>query len=277
MYFNLVKSDNGIIYSLDNVRLKVDFGGKIEHFVKVVEHLQAYDLRYEVRYWHSNNPFGYVHQWTFSDASDDTVSWTVLACFGNSKNREGVVDFNPNKVGASPLFQEFFGTLRLHTCTRDVVRYDLAIDVPVPRSECRLVRSGKRTYQYYIKDDGLTEYLGTRSHHGFVKLYDKTRESGLDYPLTRLELTVEGKNDPEGIFPRVTWRDPQMSLLMDDDLSNTDRVLVELLRDVPDPQQYLQNLSRRKRKKVEPYLADKVLPLDKTSALRVKEQAFSYE
>lgn len=277
MYFNPIKSDDGIIYSLDNLRLKVDFGQKIKHFVQLIEHFQAYDLRYEIRYWHSTSAFGYAHQWTFNDASDKSASWTVLACYGNSKNREGVIDFNPNKVGENALFQEFWKMLQLHTCTRDVVRYDLAIDLPLPRSQCRLVRDGKRTYEYFIKDDGLTEYLGTRSHHGYVKLYDKTKESNLDYPLTRLELTIDGRSDPSDIFPRVVWRDPQMSLLMCADLPQNDRVLVELLRGIEDPQQYLQSLSYRKRKKIEPYLADKVLSLDKHSALRIKEQAFTYE
>lgn len=79
------------------------------------------------------------------------------------------------------------------------------------------------------------------------------------------------------VFPTVHICDSQQSLFMDDTLNNTTKTLIALLRDNPDRAFYLSTLERHTRKKIEPYLADKVLSLDKSCVHNVYSLAISYE
>ena len=49
----------------------------------------------------------------------------------------------------------------------------------------------------------MTEYLGVRSSHGQVKLYNKALERGLESDLTRLEITVDYERCSWGEFQRL--------------------------------------------------------------------------
>lgn len=131
-------------------------------------------------------------------------------------------------------------------------------------------------YELIIQDDGMTEYLGQRSHNGFVKLYDKTIESGLDYELTRLEITLDNKAQLQDVFPVVHIYDTQSQLIFADNLSNTDKTLIQLLRGCEDKQIYLKQLGYRMRKKIEPYIADRVLQFDNKCFQSVRAFATSF-
>ena len=278
-YYQSFDSKNGIKYSLDMVRLSIDFNTHTQNFCDYMTELASVDLRYEVAYFQSFKKYSYKHLWNVKDSIDDTVSWTVGLDYGGTKDgmSQGFLEFNPNKCMDSPLFLDFLEVLRANSPIRDLVRYDMAIDIPLPLGQCKLHREGKRTYQYIQKDDGITEYLGQRSHSGFVKLYDKTIESDLDFPLTRLEITYDKKELFEKVFPTVHIVDMQSKFLVDDTLDSTDKALISLLRDCPDRAYYLSQLGRRKRKKIEPYLADRVLLLDKYCAHSVYALAMSFE
>lgn len=262
------------------VRLSIDFDSHAQEFCNYMTKLCEFDLRYDISYFQSFKKYSYKHLWTLKDTLDDSVSWTVGLDFGSGSKDDvsrGFIEFNPNKCMNSSLFTEFFDVLRLKSLFRELIRYDMAIDIPLPRSQCKLYREGKRTYQYIQKDDGITEYLGTRSHSGFVKLYDKTIESDLNYPLTRLEITLDKKELFHKVFPTVHYVDPQSHLFSDDSLSSTAKTLISLLRDCPDRTFYLSQLERHMRKKIEPYLADKVLSLDNSCAHNVYNLALSFE
>lgn len=278
-YYQSFDSKDGIKYSLDMVRLNIDFNTHAQNFCDYMTELASVDLRYDVAYFQSFKKYSYKHLWTVKDSIDNTVSWTVGLDYGGTKDgmSQGFLEFNPNKCMDSPLFLDFLEVLRANSPIRDLVRYDMAIDIPLPRRQCKLYREGKRTYQYVQKDDGITEYLGQRSHNGFVKLYDKTIESDLDYPLTRLEITYDKKELFEKVFPTVHIQDTQMSLMMTDELTESQKVLVGLLRECDDRAFHLSGLSYRMRKKIEPYLADRVLSLDKSCAHSVYALAMSFE
>lgn len=278
-YYQSFDTKDGIKYSLDMVRLSIDFNTHAQQFCDYMTKLASYDLRFDVSYFQSFKSYSYKHLWTVKDSLDDSASWTIGLDNGGVKDgsSQGFIEFNPNKCMQSELFVEFYEVIRMNSPIRELVRYDMAIDIPLPRSQCKIYRVGKRTYQYIQKDDGVTEYLGTRSHSGFVKLYDKTIESDLDYPLTRLEITLDKKEFFEKVFPVVHIVDTQTKLLTDDGLTDTAKTLISLLRDNPDRAFYLSQLERRMRKKIEPYLADKVLNLDTVCAHNVYTLAISFE
>lgn len=279
LYFkSYVSKDNNCIYSLDMIRLNLDFGQYIEEFMSYIQHLADYDFSYEVLYYPSYKAYKYRHLWSVT-ATEDDCSWSLGLDLGRSKEdvHLGFIEFNPNKCEQSKAFQKFWSTIRSQTVIRTLVRYDMAIDIPLARSQCKLQKDGKKMYQLISKSDGVTEYLGRREHNGFVKLYDKTIESDLSYPLTRLELTLDKSCMPSDVFPTVNIYDAQFGLDFDNDLSANDKVFVALLRNTDDYMFYFKNLTYRYRKKIEPYLADKVLSLDVACSNSVRCLALSYE
>lgn len=278
-YFKPLKSAEGIIYSLDMVRLNFDFGKNAQHFVNTISRLASYDLRYEVKYFPSYQQFKYRHLWVIYSPIDDNASLTIGLDLGGTHDTasKGFIEFNPNKVASSCALTEFLRKFDMNTITRDLIRYDLAIDIPCTRSLVRLERFGRKGYNFIDSGDGITEYLGQKNSNGYIKLYDKTKESKLDNDLTRLEITLDKKADVEKVFPIVRLSKEQLTLDFDNDLTDNDKVLVTLIKNSDNPQFYLSSLTYRKRKKIEPYLADTTLLLDKKLALSIKTLAMSFE
>lgn len=73
-----------------------------------------------------------------------------------------------------------------------------------------------------------TEYLGKRSNVGFVKLYNKSIESKLDYDLSRLEITCEPNvHDFFQYVPNVYYIGLSSQLGMDiESLNDTDKYIL---------------------------------------------------
>lgn len=292
-YYNPLKSSDGNIYSLDMIRLNIDLGNHAQdnrpsHAQELVNIIQKYrdeslktdEPKIKVSYYPNFGEFKYRHLWTLK--SNDNIQSTITIGLGRGSSREeqgkGFIEFNPNKVESNEELHKFLRHVRICSSTIDLVRYDLAIDIPLDRVLAKLTREGRKGYQYIDSGNGITEYLGQRNKPGFIKLYDKTKESNLDYPLTRLELTLEKNSDIEHIFPTVRVLNSQISLdFSENDLDSTDKVLIALLKDCDNPQYYLSELGFRRKRKIEPYLADTTLSLDKSLALKIKTLAMSYE
>lgn len=278
-YQNQIKSKDGNTYSCDMVRLNFDMGSHTQEFVSWVNHISACDLRYEVKYFPAYSQFKYRHLWTFTDVVDG-CSWSLgldLGTSADAKNK-GYLEFNPNKCYDIPTFTEFWQIFAEYTyCGRELVRYDLAVDVPLSRHLVKLVRTGKYKYRLHIEDDGITEYTGSRNKSGFVKVYDKTKESKLDYDLTRVELTLDRDDIPTDKAPTVWLYDEQTSIQDYSQLSDTQIVLVDLIRQSDAPNVYLNRLQYRVRKKIEPYFADRVLSFDVACCNQVRQFALSFE
>lgn len=276
-YFKPKVDPNGNIYSCDMVRLKCDFGDNSKALVEFLSHKSAYDLKYEIKYYKSYNNFSYKHLWTIYSPYEDNVSFTVGLDLGNSQQSIGFVEFNPNKVELRDDARAILRTVLNFAIIRELKRYDLAIDLACQRSEAHLIRQGKRRYTKILENDGLTEYLGVHNTEGFTKLYDKTKESDLkDEILTRLEITLLRHTDPQRVFPVVKLGHDDISLCITG-LTQTDRVLIDLLRDNEDKGYYLQRLGYDKRKKIEPYLLSTTLDLDSNCSYHVKQLALAYE
>lgn len=112
------------------------------------------------------------------------------------------LEFNPNKVAHHQVLLCVLGWLNDHTIfiRRTVKRFDLAIDIPVDRQDAMLVKD-RRVYQERRHGEERTEYLGAKSSTvGHCKLYNKSVEANLSYPLTRLEVTLDPAT-PYGELP----------------------------------------------------------------------------
>lgn len=124
---------------------------------------------------------------------------------------DAVIDFNPNKV-PSDVYTPVMALLASWALSVTVQRFDLALDLPAPRSELSLVQRPGSGYQCFIDKKGIkTEYTGERQHHSAIKLYDKAADLGHpDLDVTRCEITIDPKlfKSVKDLFPDITTTAP---------------------------------------------------------------------
>lgn len=254
------------------IRLKLEyFEDKVQEFITWFNHVATYGDSIEVKHWVSLKEFAYRDM--FNVALNDCSFAFAVGINGKTEDRyKGFIEFNPNKCMHNKQFKEILDKLFAVTFSRQVSRYDIAIDIPLPKYLVTLDKDG-RNYQYIKGKRSESEYLGVRNKAGFVKLYDKTAESNLSYDLTRLEITTDGKNIN---LPCVKIKRLQRNLLLDD-LSSTERVLVQLLDLVDNKDMYLNQLNYRKRKKIEGCLGADTLQYDKNACYEIRKQALQYQ
>lgn len=276
-YFRPLKFDTYTL-SIDNVVCDYYLHPlQRESFLRVLEKLSM-EYCCEVTHWDSLRMGSYKLQ--FSVALPDGNSFWVGVGLNTTKTYYGRIrlEFNPNKVAGYDCFRKLLGCLNNSSSPvyTSILRYDLAVDFPVLRSNAFLVKDQriKRTI-----DDGSenrTEYLGPRSKPGSVKLYNKQIESKLGHPLTRLELTL----DPETPYDDVNWpkvyfvRDLQLAF---DELklNDTDRFILGALL-----QGYgsLSQLGRKTREKLSKVMENYVdffrLPWDAYEKIRAQVRDF---
>lgn len=280
-YFQkFIDEKNMTVYSLDMLRLRVIFGSKqtLQEFINYVSALDTFQTEnYVIDHKTSFKPFTFKHHFTITTANKHSFAMELEFLGTEEDGLKGWIEFNPNKLCDDDLFRPFYRVLVNKTIIREVVRYDMAIDIPLGRSVCSLMRQNKKTYTLIQGEEGITEYLGSRSTNGYIKLYDKKSESKLDYDVTRLEITLNKKHDIDNIFPEVMIYDTQNALIMGDDLSITDKVLIGMLQTSDKPMFYFSQLSYRMRKKIKPYMAHRTLPLNRKCYEQVKQLALSFE
>lgn len=196
--------------SIDNLRVKFTYKLSVYNWSKGCSVPSIDFISNLVDVFDLTTAFGEVNiSWSYKDffkigayvrtASISGLDWSCAVligryCFDDSCKLiapEAVFDFNPNKVPSSVL-QRIFTMLQGPAVEVKVLRYDVAFDIPMSREDVFLVRGDtRRSYRLFLDGGSKTEYLGARSSHGSLKLYDKTKESELSVPVTRAEITVE--------------------------------------------------------------------------------------
>lgn len=159
------------------------------------------------------------------------------------------VEFNPAKVGCCLQFMEFYNQLIEGCKWVDFKRFDVAIDIPVPRENVMMFKDIRKYTSIEYSAANKTTYLGCRTQHGQVKLYNKQLESKLEFPLTRLEITLDYAkctySEFKRLFPRV------VAMTSVENLKDTDLVLCMACLE---HEEYLRMLGRKMRKKIETLL-----------------------
>ena len=137
-----------------------------------------------------------------------------------------------------------------------IARFDLAIDIPIDRSKCFLVKD-RRLYIERKHGIEFTQYLGAKSSSvGRVKLYNKTAEAKLDYPLTRLELTLNPAVPYDEVnFPSVYYLKPTPVTSVGIRITDTEKFLVNSILQGFGT---LNDLGRKTRAKIELLMSDYV-------------------
>lgn len=166
-------------------------------------------------------------------------------------------EFNPNKCRDNPFLQ--FVLDNMHDIK--IVSVDLACDFPFDITELDFTSVNKSHKTTFDTPEGITYYFGKGDKR--IKIYDKRKESNLDYDLTRIEMSV-GLNillkDSKSIdfsklcFPIVSTSSYQTNL---EDLSLNDTMKVVLF--ALDKGYPISHLSRRFQEKVKNYKIKKSL------------------
>lgn len=191
-YFDPIKLDNQI-YSVDRIRANFYLdSSKAEVFSRF---LTSDSQSYITSYPENNASFKYKKLYSLSYNSESVLTLGI-SFNGVSENYrtdvyKGYLDFNPNKIANEPKFWEDYRFIK--SCFRlfEIARIDLAIDISIPRNYLILEKDKRHYVLSAYSENNKTEYLGQRSNVGFVKIYNKTVESKLDYDLSRIELTIE--------------------------------------------------------------------------------------
>lgn len=206
---------------------------------------------YRDTYYQSLKKLTYLNNFKFElcCGSDVATFWfgTHFQSFDKTLNT-WKLELNPNKCLPCSFVSSLFDLLSMYSNRIDIVEYDIAVDMPFSRDSFFLVKD-KRKYQCVLNSSfDKTEYLGCRHQHGFVKLYNKQKESNLDYPLTRFEITCTSLllSDILNVFPLIYAQRDQL-LFFDNKLNDTDRFILKTL--IFDPSR-ISELGRNKRKKM---------------------------
>lgn len=268
-YFNPIFIDD-LVLSIDNVVLDTSISKpEIRDLLDVNISCIANGSKIEVRQWENYKPGTFRYQTTFR--VDDEVSFWL----GRGLNGNGILldrcrlDWNPNKIADDPTFVNMRDFLirnsRVSLCR--IPRFDLAIDIPVNRGECFLVKD-RRMYIERRHGVEFTQYLGSKSSTvGRVKLYNKTAQAGLDYALTRLELTLDPSLPYDRVnFPTV-WRLNDQQLRRDGiKVTDTEKFI---LNSILQGYGALNDLGRKTRRKIETLLENYA------SRIEIREESYA--
>ena len=233
-YYHEIRRGDGVVLSVDNIVAvyKIGAQAKRDKLMSLITQMQlSNDV--DIQHWISLKTFSFHDNFDFKFC-DGTSFWLGVGFvkFGKTDYGRMSIDFNPNKVAEKDALRTLLDYLNA-TARRDcrsIKRFDLAIDIPTQRKHV-LLEKDRRAYTCFESCGALTEYLGAKSSTvGRVKLYDKTAESGLDYPLTRLELTLDPKMGLCDIdLPNVYVVTDYQTSLFDIRLTDTDRFILAAL------------------------------------------------
>lgn len=251
---------NGFVYSCDMLRYRLFFRNKDLEGDKLRKILCQWGRSDIKDYPLNTSEYKYRNLFTIEYA--DSKMTVGVGFNGTSKEdyKDGFIEVNPNKCFSS--LQCLYDIQRIFDCcwSFEPVRYDLAIDIPLPRESLSLSKDGRKYAMEMHSSSDKTEYLGGRNNPGYVKLYNKGREQGDDtVDLSRLELTCDAGWSADQIVSKLPYVNTVHCTGSPDqaaDLTSTQRALVRALRTSTDRDEIFRSLSANIRVKLRPYLYD---------------------
>lgn len=213
-YWNQVRDDKAnYTYSVDNIVMqgKCPYHRGVDDFLSYLEH----DVTLNFTSFNSGKMGAYHHQFRFELPGDVGFFVGVGMNSPNGVSDTIGIDFNPNKTMQ---FGDFVKVLNrwLSVCVPVVKRFDLAVDLPYLRQNVFMQKNRRKlsnpldnvSSEFRTSWENHTSYLGRRSNAGYVKLYNKQSERQLNYPMTRLELTLDmDRRRLDEFMPEVLYLD----------------------------------------------------------------------
>lgn len=211
LFYHYPIIENNLTISIDNIVLDIWVANPATRDMIEDRLFSIVKKDVELITWDGGKPGTFRNQFLFK-LPNGTSFWLGHGLIGNGIMVERYrLEYNPNKVGSESVFMTIHELLasNCRKAMSRIARFDLAIDIPVERAKCFLVKD-RRLYIERRHGVEYTQYLGAKSSAvGRIKLYNKTAEAKLDYPLTRLELTLDPTMAYENVnFPTVYCLEP---------------------------------------------------------------------
>lgn len=264
-YFNPLYLENGYIFSCDGVRVKYVID---KRYIQEFSSNFFMTLRTDIE----NYPIS-IKQGTYKHLAKitygDDASMTFGFCFnGASRITEngydnmylGMMDFNLNKVGSYERFWADYREIKSLSSHFEIVRVDMALDVPIARQNIILEKDSRVYEMKAYSLENKTEYLGVRNSIGRVKIYNKSKESKLDKPLTRIEVTCElDISSYIKYYPKIYNIDNVQCGMSIMELNDTDRAILDMenkliVNGLDDGLMTFNSLAYIKKQKLKPYI-----------------------
>ena len=250
-----------ISYSVDMLRLKVEVPVKVlEEFI-----LKPFEVEPGVKYKFMTSISSYRHNFFIEDLNlfGDKCSYWIGASHNSRKQSDHtdiVLEYNPNKCVGSVVLCYILEHIYINNKYVEVKSLDVAIDIPCNILDISYSCMGNMSRRIFDNgSDDRTYYFRKGKSNGAIKIYNKKRESKLDYELTRYEITLtpnicisdfEIYSVPSDLFVPISCIGNYQVPI---DIKGVDKVLMLACMDNPE---YLKELDRRKRKKIEQLLAE---------------------
>ena len=250
-----------ISYSVDMVRLKADV--PVKAFESMI--LRAFEREPNIKYSMKTSITAYRHNFFIEgyDLFGSKCSYWIGASHNSRKQSDHtdvVLEYNPNKCTGEPVLDYVLDRIYKNNKYVEVKSLDVAIDIPCNILDLNIGQSGNMNRRIFDNGaDDRTYYFRKGKSNGAIKIYNKKRESKLDYELTRYEITLtpnicisdfEIYSVPSDLFVPISCIGNYQVPI---DIKGVDKVLMLACMDNPE---YLKELDRRKRKKIEQLLAE---------------------
>lgn len=249
-----------INYSVDKIRLKTEIHKTVlQNLI-----LNPFGVEPGVSYEMKTSITAYRHNFFIEDNSDFGICSFWMGSSHNSRKTSDHVDlvleYNPNKCKGSVLLNYVVDNIFRNDRHVEVKSLDVAIDIPINILDVGYSYKGNMSRATFDNgSDDRTYYFRKRKSNGYIKIYNKKRESNLDYDLTRYEITL---NPNVCMFEMLSYSvDEKLFVPVRDvnnfqlpvNLNGTDKILLLACMEHPE---YLKDLGRDKRKKIEQLLAE---------------------
>lgn len=234
----------------------------------------------DCQYWEGHGAKCYRHNFNIS-IGEGTVfvamHHTMSKVTGDSVDLK--IKYNPNKVWGVELASIMYKFFVSNPFTI-VKSFDLAIDIPINIKQIYPIIEGKMSRRVIDNGgDDKTLYFKERGSNGSIKIYNKKREANLPYELTRYEITFNPdvaldkmcfyKVDEDLLVPMYVAGDVQLDI----SIKGTDKVL---LLACLEHYEYINELSRDKKKKIKEYISNLLCQVEIDSTLLNKTINFYF-
>ncbi len=263
-YFLHEKDENGYVHSIDNLVIVYDINpvyqsDYLDIMLDSIHNLKE-EYKNDISYWERLNVNACSkYSWYCNHVHlDDGIYLSIGHYREGLKEKHTYVVFpllkleiNPNKHYDKPVFKDLQKIINRFCISGMLKKYDYAIDIPCKLDYVQIFNTRK--------EPGLhkgTRYYGQRSRDGYVKIYDKTKESNLDYFLTRVEHTFDmiRQSGKEKSFTAFYVLQQNQDDSVVSDFSSNDKVIFDLCQRLSCNglayDDLLSGLNFRKRKKI---------------------------
>lgn len=194
-------------YSIDMVRVRCTFSKQfLRQFFEALSVFSASSPN--VSQWIGTGAKEFRYNYVVRDSSGESLY------IGFMHNSEGMnnaetklyMEWNPNKFDFCDSFvpARLRGLVRYIVIKGELVLVHLAIDIYEGIDRFIVDKFYKHTYKFFHSRKGKTYYVGEYGH-GYLKVYEKGKEQGVDYDWTRIEYVVR-YDCPVDCLPLIDFR-----------------------------------------------------------------------